>query len=140
MRKMYSRVIAAAASFVIGISTISTTAYASFASFAPLPGSTRTERYSMCEYANNDDVSVLKDAAGSKANKSTLYESEFLQGTQITDANEISGAWRLLALGNYGDVTQDEYNYIRYTNCYSPLHCTSATSMKMRAIHGELRR
>ena len=115
MRKMYSRVAAGLASFIIGISTISTTAYAAF---APLPGSTRTERYSLAEYATENDLAVLKEAVSSMEDPSTMYECDFLGGTQITDASEIAGGWRLLAVGNAGDLNQDQYDYVRYTNCY----------------------
>lgn len=109
------RVAAGAAAFVIGISTISTTAYAAF---APLPGSTKTERYSMASYADESDKEILKQSVASMNDYSTMYDSQFLGGTQITDVNEISGGWRLLAIGNYGDILQDEYEYVRYTNCY----------------------
>lgn len=115
MRRMYSRVAAGAAAFIIGISTISNTAYAAF---APLPGSTKTERYSLADYADENDMAVLKEAVRSMEDPSTMYECDFLGGTQITDATEISGGWRLLAVGNAGDLSQDQYSYVRYTNCY----------------------
>ncbi len=115
MIKMYCRAAAGLAAFIIGITSTNLTAYAAF---APLPGSTRTERYSLADYATEADMAVLKEGARSLEDPSTMYECDFLGGTQITDASEIAGGWRLLAVGNAGDLGQDQYDYARYTNCY----------------------
>lgn len=114
MRKIFRRLVAGIAVAFVVSSTVTTSAFAA----TPLPGATRYERYEMSPYADIDDEAVLKQSVKSLEKNSYALESAFLKGTQIADLKDIEGGWRLLTLGNYENILNDEYEYERYTNCY----------------------
>ncbi len=83
------------------------------------PGATRDERYNMCDYADNGDVEIFKQSTSYvRSHYGVALDSEFLGGTQIMEYKDMAGGWRFIGTVNEVDLLQDQYDGLRYTNCY----------------------
>ncbi len=83
------------------------------------PGATREERYMMAEYGDNDDLAILKQSRQYvKDHNGIALDSEFLHGTQIMEYKNMEGGWRYIGTIEERDILQDDYDGLRYTNCY----------------------
>ncbi len=92
-----------------------------------LPGATRADRYEMAEYADGDDLDIFICANDYvRETNSLAFPSAYFEGEQIMDYKAIEGGWRLIAAID-GDLYEDNYNALRYTNCYIKTYEDNAT-------------